>query len=117
MTPEQKLALEGRREKLVDLLIEEADPGKFPTMETKEGRGDRAWHKANAIKTATLIMRIEDLMGLRGIGTGTALPKETEEETETDGASAGPSDIDKLIASADGKVSRIRRAKSGKQKS
>ena len=108
MTPEQKAILDARRAKLIDVLCDEADPEKFATMDTRDGRGDRQWQKSNAIKTATLIMRIEDLIGLRGAGAGwQAPPKDRDEDGDAEGASAGPSEVDRLIAEANGKVQRI----------
>lgn len=105
MTPEQKLKLEQLRVDLIDVLIIEADPKSFPTMDTKEGRGDRQWFKSNAIKTATLAMRIEDLIGRPGWG-GNRKPDD-DEDGDAGGATAGASEIEQLIANAGNKVERI----------
>ena len=112
MTPDQKAKLETRRSLLIDVLIDEADSTQFATMDTRDGRGDRQWQKTNAIKTATLIMRIEDLIGLRGAGAGSVpTPKAGDDEDDTVGASAGSADVDKLIRDAGEKVARLRGAK------
>lgn len=113
MTPEQKAKLEARRAALLDVLVDEADPSTWPKSDTKEGRGDRAWMKTNAIKTAALIVKIEDLVGLRGVLAGPLRPSKEHddelEEGETAGASAGDAaDVDKLIKAAGAKVKRIR---------
>lgn len=110
MTPEQRAKLEANRVALLTVLGEEADPGRFPGMATREERGDRQWHKTNAIKTATLIMRLEELLGLRGHGAGTGRPpSDDDDETTTKGASAGPSETDALIRAAGNKVAQIRK--------
>lgn len=112
MTPDQQALLEQRRAKLIDVLIDEADPDKFATNETRDGRGDRNWQKANAIKTATLIMRIDGLLcdaHRRNIGA----PLD-DDEHDTGGASAGPKEIDKLISEAGAKVARIAGKRSAK---
>ena len=106
MTPEQKDKLLTRHNLLIDELIIEADPTKFADLHTRDGRGDRQWQKTNAIKTATLIMRIEELVGMRRFGVP-AVPKEGDEDGDAAGASAGSADVDKLIAEAGAKVARI----------
>lgn len=113
MTPDQKAKLEARRAALLEILIAECDPAAWPTMETKEGRGDRAWFKTNAVKTATLIVKIEDLCGLRGVlrsPLGGNPDGEDLDESDTAGASAAADerDVDKLIKDAGKKVARIR---------
>lgn len=108
MSPEQKKRLEQARANLYDVLIEEVeDPA--PSMKTKEGRGDRYWKKKNAIASANLIMRLEDLLGLRGVGASWRGRKDDEKPDDQPAAgeaeSAGKSgDPEKLIAEAEAKV-------------
>lgn len=104
MTPEQRAKLLTRRALLIDVLIEEADPTRFADNETREGRGDRSWQKANAIKTAALIIRIEELIGMRGKGGGMLL---VTKEDESEGDHASEAELNRLIKDAGNKVARI----------
>lgn len=53
------------QEDMADVFFLEADPKTFPTMDTKEGRGDRYWLKKNASASLAIIGRIENLLALR----------------------------------------------------
>jgi hypothetical protein len=122
MTPDQKAKLEARRNALLDVLVEEADPSGWPSSDTKEGRGDRAWLKTNAIKTAALIVKIEDLVGLRGVLRPSGAPgnpnSEEVDEGETDDAAEAASEreTEQLIRDAGAKVRRLRDGGNKKKK-
>lgn len=83
MRPEQVTKLGKIEEDLTDLFITEAQATDWPGMETKEDRGDRYWHKKNALATLTIVGRIQTV--LRDIrtdsGKGDGLPPGPDEET------------------------------------
>jgi hypothetical protein len=54
--------LEQRQVELADVFIEETDVKKWPTPDTRDGRGDRYWIKRNAGSTATLIVKIQSIL-------------------------------------------------------
>jgi hypothetical protein len=54
--------LEQRQVELADVFIEETDTTKWPTPDTRDGRGDRYWIKRNAGSTATLIVKIQSIL-------------------------------------------------------
>jgi hypothetical protein len=62
MRPEQVTALVQLEEKLVDLFSAECKPDEWPDMETAQSRGDRYWHKKNALATLTLVGRIQTVL-------------------------------------------------------
>lgn len=62
MTPEQMKKLAGIEEALCDVFIAESQTEEWPDMETKEGRGDRYWHKRNALATLTIVGRLQVLL-------------------------------------------------------
>jgi hypothetical protein len=68
MTPEQITKLAAIEEQLVDVFVEECKPEGWPKMEDKESRGDRYWHKKNALATLTIVGRIQTV--LRDVRTG-----------------------------------------------
>ena len=91
MRPEQVTKLAEIEEHLVDLFITEAESAKWPGMETKEARGDRYWHKKNALATLTVVTRIQTV--LREIRTGDesgkgkpSAPEAEEESIEQEAA-------------------------------
>lgn len=66
--------------KLADIAVDETDPDAWPTMETKEGRGDRLWFKKNAGATIHLIDAIARLLeAKRG---AVSLPEDEESEEQ-----------------------------------
>jgi hypothetical protein len=111
MNPGQRTELERIREELYTVLVKEADPHKLPPMDTRENRGDRAWYKKNAIATASLIMRLEDLLGLRGAGAYARPPRDPEEKEgdppDPGASTASADDAERLIREAGAKVARI----------
>lgn len=92
MRPEQISKLTEIEEQLTDLFISEAEKKKWPGMETAQSRGDRYWHKKNALATLTLVGRIQTV--LRDIRTGdggsekpgTAAPEAAERSIEAEAA-------------------------------
>lgn len=111
MSPDQKTRLERQRQTLYEVLAEELETP-LPTLKTAQGRGDRVWLKKNAIVTANLIMRIEDLLGLRGAGAwANRKPAEDPEDPLEGGdgeaaAAVAGEGAEKLIAEAQAKVER-----------
>ena len=55
-------ALRARAVQLVALFLEESDPTKWPSTDTKEGRGDRVWLKKSATQTLVLVEQIRQLL-------------------------------------------------------
>ena len=55
-------SLRARAVQLVALFLEESDPSKWPTTDTKEGRGDRVWLKKSATQTLVLVEQIRQLL-------------------------------------------------------
>lgn len=55
-------ALRARAVQLVALFLEESDPSKWPSTDTKEGRGDRVWLKKSATQTLVLVEQIRQLL-------------------------------------------------------
>lgn len=68
MRPEQIAKLTEIEEQLVDIFTTEAKVAEWPDMKTAQSRGDRYWHKKNALATLTLVGRIQTV--LRDIRTG-----------------------------------------------
>jgi len=86
MRPEQIKQLADIEEQLVDVFVEECKPEGWPMMEDKESRGDRYWHKKNAIATLTIVGRIQTV--LRDVRTtegdsGGKTPPNDDEGDET----------------------------------
>lgn len=63
MNAEKIRLLMERHDALVDVFLDESNPSDWPGMETKEDRGDRVWHKKNALGTIQIAARIQDLLG------------------------------------------------------
>lgn len=55
-------SLRARAVQLVALFLEESDPTKWPSTNTKEGRGDRVWLKKSATQTLVLVEQIRQLL-------------------------------------------------------
>jgi hypothetical protein len=71
MRPEQVETLARIETELVDVFTEECQPAKWPGMKDAEARGDRYWHKKNALATLTLVGRIQTVLrDARGDGGG-----------------------------------------------
>ena len=49
-------------EKLVDVFTSECQPETWPTMEDYKSRGDRYWHKKNALATLRIVGQIDHLL-------------------------------------------------------
>lgn len=81
MKAEKIKQLMERHDALVDVFLGESDPAEWPTMDTKEDRGDRVWHKKNALGTIQLAARIQDLIG-RAAGLVNPDAKPDDEERE-----------------------------------
>lgn len=62
MRPEQVTSLVALEEQLVDVFADECKPGEWPTMKDVQSRGDRYWHKKNALATLTLVGRIQTVL-------------------------------------------------------
>jgi hypothetical protein len=69
MRPDQLQRLQDLSEKLIDVVLEEADPDQWPgaglpiAAMSKQDRGDRFWCKRNANATFALAQRVEELIG------------------------------------------------------
>ena len=83
MRPEQISKLAAIAEKLIDVFITEAEVEKWPGMKEAKERGDRYWHKKNALATLTLAARIQTVLReIQGGGDGGKdEPKPDEGET------------------------------------
>lgn len=68
--------LEARQEQLAELFLRESDTATWPSLDTKEGRGDRYWLKKNAAQTIALAVRIQTILdrALTPIGTSPDAP-------------------------------------------
>lgn len=62
MRPEQVTSLVALEEELVDVFAKECKPAEWPGMDSKDDRGDRYWHKKNALATLTLVGRIQTVL-------------------------------------------------------
>lgn len=78
MTPDQIKRLKDRQTELCDVYLEESDPKTWPSMLTREGRGDRVWYKKNAIATLNQVVKIEQIVHLRESG-GSVVPDDDDE--------------------------------------
>lgn len=80
MRPEQITKLAEIEEQLVDVFVGECKPGEWPTMKDVQSRGDRYWHKKNALATLTLVGRIQTVLREVRTDGGSETPKPNEEE-------------------------------------
>lgn len=62
MRPEQITRLVEIEEQLLDVFVSECKPKKWPGMTKSEDRGDRYWHKKNALATLTIVGRIQTVL-------------------------------------------------------
>ena len=99
LTPHKWVTLDTYRLKLIDTLIEEADPTAFAPLDTRNGRGSRQRQKVNAIKTAELIEQIEKRLGLRA-EESESMPTGDGDEEITGDELADDDDIERLIRDA-----------------
>lgn len=81
MRKDQISTLKNLREQLIDALIEEADPLKWPATNSAQGRGDRLWMKKNAIASVELVEQLTEVIGL-----GISGDLGTDSEIERDAA-------------------------------
>lgn len=68
LRPDQLERLNDLTQRLTEVFLEEADPATWPSMDSRDGRGDRLWLKKNAAKTLAIVtqlvfvgQRMEDL--------------------------------------------------------
>lgn len=95
MRPDQIVRLQELQDKLVDIYLDEADPGSWP-----ENRGDRVWHKKDANLTITHVIRIKTLLDM---GTQNPAPS-VDEDLETEKMTADAmAQADEIIENARGK--------------
>lgn len=93
---ERIIALE---EELVDVFLNEANPKLWPgstipiDKQDKAMRGDRYWHKKNAVATIALVSRINYLQGVIQRNSSDRNPGTKVDETD--------SDLDKEVANAE----------------
>ena len=59
LTLEQLAKLEAKGRELADLVLLELDTAKWPSMASKQGRGDRVWVKKNVSASLVLIDQIQ----------------------------------------------------------
>lgn len=84
MRPDQMQRLRDLSEKLIDVVLEEADPDEWPgagqpiASMSKQERGDRFWCKRNASATFALSQRVQELIGGE---VGTFEPDDDMEKT------------------------------------
>lgn len=96
MKPDQIVRLKELQDKLVDIYLDEADPGNWP-----ESRGDRVWHKKDANLTITHVIRIETLLNLKPGQGGLGTSDEQNDEAEALTAEA-TAQAEAIIAKAKG---------------
>lgn len=78
MRPEQIAKLVTLEEELVDVFSTECKPKDWPGLATAQQRGDRYWHKKNALATLTLVGRIQTVLRDARTDGGTEKPKDEE---------------------------------------
>lgn len=76
-------SLRARAVQLVALFLEESDPTKWPSTDTKEGRGDRVWLKKSATQTLVLVEQIRQLLARTPQEFPTDAPAQDEIDDET----------------------------------
>ncbi len=89
MRPDQFDKLKALQKRLVDELISEADPKKWPATDSAQGRGDRYWLQKNCRSTLALVDEI-----------GTFVRRE-KIETED------PAEIERLTREAEAEARRV----------
>lgn len=92
MRPEQVTKLAAIEEELIDVFVSECKPGKWPGMKDVKDRGDRYWHKKNALATLTLAARIQTVLREINVGDrGSEAPKPTEADGKNETAAEAAS--------------------------
>lgn len=112
MRPEQVERLAKIEEDLVDIFTTECEPKKWPGMASAQERGDRYWHKKNALSTLQLVNRIQSV--LRDARPGGAAEDPPKGEPRPDGE-RDPEEIEQEAAALEKKGVAIlkRHAKKG----
>lgn len=62
MRADQITQLSTIEEQLVDLFVQECKTEGWPGMERDKDRGDRYWHKKNALATLNIVARIQNVL-------------------------------------------------------
>jgi hypothetical protein len=65
MRQDQLEKLASLQERIADVFLDEAEPDKWPSLDTAVGRGDRYWLKKNASASLAIMLKLENLLGLR----------------------------------------------------
>ena len=74
MTPEQRIRLSIVSERMAEVVLRDADPDnwiggdKVPAELTKEERGDATWCRKMATQSVALLVRLEQLATVQGVG-------------------------------------------------
>lgn len=82
LTDAQIELLEAKARELVDLALVELDLSQWPSLDSKEGRGDRVWMKKNAAESLRLVDQIRSVLrpALTPLPTVTVTPEESDEQ-------------------------------------
>ena len=83
LTAEQIVALELKARQLVEVALVELDTAQWPTLDSKDGRGDRVWLKKNAAETLRLVDQIRALLRTQP-GAGDAPPPAEQDDTRSE---------------------------------
>lgn len=83
---------------ILDVFLEEANPKKWPSIDTPAGRGDRYWLKQNALLSSRLLTRFNELRFLHAVS---ATPE--DQETVDELVAASEAHVKELLAKMDGK--------------
>lgn len=108
MRADQFNKLQDINEKLCDVLLEEADPDKWPgaslPVEHRDAkmRGDRYWSKKNAVATVALMTRITSLVDLIRAKSN-ANPTGNDPAAVTDEAD----ELDQMVIDAEKEASKL----------
>lgn len=65
MREDQLIALADIQADVCDLFLEECQVKNWPSLDTKEGRGDAYWYKQNAKASLGLVAQIENVLAAR----------------------------------------------------
>lgn len=113
MRPEQVERLAKIEEDLVDIFTTECEPKKWPGMASVQERGDRYWHKKNALATLQLVGRIQTV--LRDARPDSGAGEAPKGDLRPDGEGRDPDEIEREAAALEKKGVAIlkRHAKKG----
>lgn len=81
LTLEQLAKLEAKARELADLVLLELDTAKWPSMASKEGRGDRVWVKKNVSASLVLIDQIQRVLRAQPLEAPPEVPGSRDGET------------------------------------